>query len=64
MMIVAATDRYFSDGGHALDFLNKAFECPDVIGREHVAEVPPSVVDEIVSTRGGEETNPWSHPLS
>ena len=26
LMLIAVTDRYFADGGHALDFINKAFE--------------------------------------
>ena len=63
MMLVAATDRYFADGGHALDFVNKAFECLDVIGWEHAAEVLPTVVEQMVSARGGEELNAWRHPV-
>src|ERR1700751_5205006 len=39
----AETDRAFADGGHSLDFINKAFECLDVIGWEHAADVLPSV---------------------
>jgi hypothetical protein len=27
--LTAITDRYFADGGHALDFLEKAFEAID-----------------------------------
>ncbi len=63
MTLVAATDRYFADGGHALDFVNKAFECLDVIGWEHAAEVLPTVVEQMVSARGGEELNAWRHPV-
>ena len=63
MMLVAATDRYFADGGHALDFVNKAFECLDVIGWEHATEVLPTVVEQMVSARGGEESNAWRHPV-
>jgi nitrite reductase/ring-hydroxylating ferredoxin subunit len=63
MMLVAATDRFFADGGHALDFLNKAFECLDVIGWEHAGEMLPSVVGQMTAARGGEETNPWRHPV-
>jgi len=63
MTLVAATDRYFADGGHALDFANKAFECLDVIGWEHAAEVLPTVVEQMVSARGGEELNAWRHPV-
>jgi nitrite reductase/ring-hydroxylating ferredoxin subunit len=63
MMLVAATDRYFADGGHAIDFVNKAFECLDVIGWEHAPEVLPTVVEQMVSARGGEELNAWRHPV-
>ncbi len=63
MMLVAATDRYFADGGHAVDFVNKAFECLDAIGWEHAAEVLPTVVEQMVSARGGEELNAWRHPV-
>lgn len=63
MMLIAATDRFFADGGHALDFVNKAFECLDVIGWEHAAEVLPSVIGQMVAARGGEELNAWRHPI-
>ena len=63
MMLVAATDRYFADGGHALDFINKAFECLDIIGWEHASVVLPSVIDQMVEARGGEESNAWRQPV-
>jgi nitrite reductase/ring-hydroxylating ferredoxin subunit len=63
MMLVAVTDRVFADGGHALDFVNKAFECLDAIGWEHAARVLPSVVEQMTSARGGEESNAWRHPV-
>jgi hypothetical protein len=34
-----ATDRAFADTGHSLDFINKAFECLDLIGWKHAAAV-------------------------
>jgi hypothetical protein len=63
MMLIAVTDRYFADGGHALDFVNKGFECLDVIGWEHAAEVLPTLVEQMVSAHGGEESNDWRHPV-
>jgi hypothetical protein len=63
MMLLTGTDRYFADGGHTLDFVNKAFECLDLIGWEHATEVLPTVVDQMVSARGGEESNAWRHPI-
>jgi nitrite reductase/ring-hydroxylating ferredoxin subunit len=63
LMLSAATDRPFADGGHALDFVNKAFECVDLIGREHAAAILPTVVDQLVSARGADERDAWRHPV-
>src|SRR5262249_30530313 len=35
LLLAADTDRAFADGGHSLDFINKAFECLDLIGWEY-----------------------------
>lgn len=63
LMLIAVTDRYFADGGHALDFTNKAFESLDIIGCEHAPAILPSVVDQIASARGSEESNAWRQPI-
>jgi nitrite reductase/ring-hydroxylating ferredoxin subunit len=63
LMFTAATDRYYADGGHALDFINKAFEVLDLIGWEHSKEILPTVVRQLVAARGGEESNAWRHPM-
>lgn len=63
MMFCAATDRYYSDTGHALDAINKAFELLDIIGWEHVAAILPTTVRQLVGARGGEELNSWRHPI-
>ena len=39
MMLLAATDHFYLDGGHTVDFINKAFELLDRIGWEHAGEV-------------------------
>ena len=44
-MLTGVTDRYFADGGHALDFTNKAFESLDIIGWEHAPAILPTVVE-------------------
>ncbi|MFQ5974509.1 MAG: Rieske (2Fe-2S) protein, partial [Alphaproteobacteria bacterium] len=62
MLLTAVTDRYFAGGGHALDFINKAFECLDLIGWQHASALLPTVVGQLVSARGAEETNSWRHP--
>ena len=62
LLFAAATDRAFADGGHLLDFINKACECLDLIGWEHADAVLSSVVGQMVAARGGEETTAWRHP--
>ena len=42
MLFAAETDRVFADGGHSLDFMNKAFECLDLIGWRHATCCPSS----------------------
>nr|CAA9228689.1 Ferredoxin reductase [uncultured Armatimonadetes bacterium] len=63
LLFTAATERFYADGGHALDFCNKAAELLDVIGWEHAAEILPAVVGQIVSARGGEEMSHWRYPI-
>jgi len=63
LLFSAETDRIFADGGHSLDFINKAFECLDLIGWEHAASVLPTVVGQMVSARGAEESPQWRQPI-
>ena len=63
LLLTAVTDRTFADGGHALDFINKAFECLDIIGWQEAPSVLPTIVEQLVAARGGEELNAWRHPL-
>lgn len=62
-LLAAATERAFADSGHSLDFINKAFECLDVIGWQHAAAVLPTVVGQMVAARGAEESTAWRQPL-
>jgi hypothetical protein len=57
-----ATDRAFADTVHSLDFINKAFECLDLIGWKHAAAVLPTVVGQMVAARGAEESTAWRQP--
>jgi nitrite reductase/ring-hydroxylating ferredoxin subunit len=61
-LLAAETDRVFADTGHSLDFINKAFECLDLIGWEHAAAVLPTVVGQMVAARGAEESTAWRQP--
>ena len=62
LVLAAETDRAFADSGHSLDFLNKAFECLDLIGWEHAAAVLPTIIGQMVAARGAEESTAWRQP--
>jgi len=62
-LLAAATERAFADTGHSLDFINKAFECLDLIGWAHAAAVLPTVIGQIVAARGAEELTAWRQPV-
>ncbi len=61
-ILAAATERAFADSGHSLDFINKAFECLDLIGWEHASLVLPTVVGQMTSAQGAEELTEWRQP--
>jgi hypothetical protein len=62
-MLAAVTDRHFADGGHALDFLAKAFEGTDLVGWECAEAVLPSIVPVLADSTGREESDSWRHPI-
>jgi nitrite reductase/ring-hydroxylating ferredoxin subunit len=62
LLLTAETDRAFADTGHSLDFINKAFECLDLIGWDHAPAVLPTVVGQIIAARGAEESTAWRQP--
>jgi nitrite reductase/ring-hydroxylating ferredoxin subunit len=62
-LLAAETERTFADTGHSLDFINKAFECLDIIGREHAAALLPTIVGQMVEARGAEESTAWRQPI-
>jgi nitrite reductase/ring-hydroxylating ferredoxin subunit len=63
LLLTANTDRPFADGGHSLDFTNKAFECLSLIGWEHANSVLPTVVGQMVAARGADESTAWRQPV-
>ena len=63
LLFTVETDRAYADGGHSLDFINKAFECLDLIGWEHAADVVPSVIGQMAAARGAEESTAWRQPI-
>ncbi|HSR56105.1 MAG TPA: Rieske (2Fe-2S) protein, partial [Alphaproteobacteria bacterium] len=62
LLFTSETDRVFAGGGHSLDFINKAFECLDLIGWEHAAKVLPTIVGETVTSRSAAERTAWRQP--
>ena len=63
MMIAAATDHFYLDGGHVVDFVNKAFEMLDRIGWDLAGEILPSLVRHMCSAQRSEELNAWRSPV-
>jgi nitrite reductase/ring-hydroxylating ferredoxin subunit len=63
MLLAAETERALADSGHSLDFINKAFECLDLIGWEHAASILPTLVGQMVAARGAEESTAWRLPV-
>ncbi len=63
MLFSVATDHVYLNGGHSLDFVNKAFELLDFIGWDHAEQVLPSLVPELANARRSEETSEWRRPI-
>ena len=63
VLAAAATDHVFLDGGHTLDFVNKACELLDLIGWEQAGTILPSLVPGLAAARRSEELNAWRHPV-
>lgn len=63
MMVTAATDHYYRDGGHVLDFINKGFEMLDRIGWDKANEILPSLVNGLSGSQRSEELNRWRSPI-
>ncbi|MFP3643977.1 Rieske (2Fe-2S) protein [Paraburkholderia sp. SIMBA_054] len=62
-LLSAGTERAFADTGHSLDFINKAFECLDLVGWEHASVLLPTIVVQMVTARGAEESTAWRQPV-
>lgn len=62
LMASGATDHLFVDGGHTLDFINKAFEALEHLGWEKAEEVLPALAHQSATAARSEETGAWRHP--
>jgi nitrite reductase/ring-hydroxylating ferredoxin subunit len=63
MLFAAATDHRYLDGGHTLDFVNKALEALDVAGWERAEAVLPSLAAQLAFAERMEEANAWRNPV-
>ena len=63
MIFAAATDHIYLDGGHVLDFANKAFELLDHLGWEMAGQVLPSLVHGMARARRSQELSQWRDPI-
>jgi nitrite reductase/ring-hydroxylating ferredoxin subunit len=63
VLMAAATDHFYLDVGHTLDFINKSFELLEHIGWEHASTVLPSVLVHLTAAERSEERNAWRHPV-
>ena len=63
MLFAAATDHRYIDGGHTLDFTNKALEALDLAGWEHAEWVLGSLVRGYTQAERREESNAWRSPV-
>ena len=63
MLASAATDHAFLDGGHTIDFVNKACELLDLIGWDKAGAILPSLTPVIAASTRSEELNSWRNPV-
>lgn len=63
MLFTASTDHRYLDGGHLLDFTNKAFEALDVAGWAHAEAVLTSLAPGYAQAERMEESNSWRNPI-
>lgn len=58
----ATTDHVFIDGGHTIDFANKAFEALEHLGAERASSVIPTLARQMAGASRSEEGGDWRHP--
>jgi nitrite reductase/ring-hydroxylating ferredoxin subunit len=63
MLFAAATDHRYLDGGHTLDFTNKAFEALDHAGWDLAEPVLASLARGYATGDRMEESNSWRNPV-
>ena len=63
MLFAAATDHRYLDGGHTLDFVNKALEALDIVGWDAAEAVLASLPAQLAGAERMEEANAWRNPV-
>jgi nitrite reductase/ring-hydroxylating ferredoxin subunit len=63
MLFGAATDHRYLDGGHTLDFVNKALEALDLAGWDRAESVLASLPTQLAGAERMEEANAWRNPV-
>jgi len=63
LLFAAATDHRYLDGGHTLDFVNKALEALDVAGWDRAEAVLASLPAQLAAAERMEEANAWRNPV-
>lgn len=63
MMSMAATDHFYLNGGHTLDFHNKAFESLSYVAPERRKEVLASLLPMFADASRSEEMYSWQSPV-
>src|SRR5712692_10178327 len=63
MLFAAASDHRYLDGGHTLDFINKALEALDIAGWDRAEAVLPSLPVQLAGAERMEEANAWRNPV-
>jgi hypothetical protein len=62
MMFAAVTDHVFVDGGHTIDFTNKAFEAVALVGTDAARDILPTLVRGTAGASRSEEHGEWRLP--
>jgi nitrite reductase/ring-hydroxylating ferredoxin subunit len=63
LLLTAATDHRYLDGGHTIDFVNKACEALDHVGWDHAETVLPALVTSLTNAERSEELSSWRQPV-
>jgi nitrite reductase/ring-hydroxylating ferredoxin subunit len=63
LLFAAATDHRYLDGGHSIDFINKALEALDAVKWQDAKIILASLIPGLASATRMEETNSWRYPV-